>query len=82
MEQYSRQPLVYPHHSLTTEGTEHPSSLGVMGVCLSPIWFGWRLCWKTSGNHAGKSEKICEKNKTPDCSGVYLVAPSGIDPLT
>ena len=65
MEQYSRQPLVYLHHSLATEGTEHPSSLGVMG-----------------GNHAGKSEKICEKNKTPDCSGVYLVAPSGIDPLT
>lgn len=82
MEQYSRQPLVYLHHSLATEGTEHPPSLGVMGVCLPPIWFGWRLCWKTSGNHAGKSEKICEKNKTPDCSGVYLVAPSGIDPLT
>lgn len=34
MEQYSRQPLVYLHHSLATEGTEHPSSLGVMGVCL------------------------------------------------
>ena len=32
--------------------------------------------------YVATQEKICEKNKTPDCSGVYLVAPSGIDPLT
>lgn len=31
MEQYSRQPLVYLHHSLATEGTEHPPSLGGNG---------------------------------------------------